>query len=105
MKNYVETNVGGSSIVIEVTDSEDVLNSQQRTKIPDNVTFEKAIEDIKNATTKMIDTFSNTLIEEGEIEYGMKLGVKAGIAFWAVAEVSGEANFTIRIKWKNKKDK
>lgn len=38
--------------------------------------------------------------DEFELEFGMKLGVKGGSAFWILTEATGEASFRICMRWK-----
>lgn len=37
--------------------------------------------------------------DEFELEFGMKLGVKGGSAFWILTEASGEASFRVCMRW------
>ncbi|MGD0068819.1 MAG: CU044_2847 family protein [Streptosporangiaceae bacterium] len=39
--------------------------------------------------------------DEFEVEFGMKLGVKAGSAFWILTEATGEASFRVCMRWKH----
>jgi hypothetical protein len=37
--------------------------------------------------------------DEFELEFGMKLGVKGGSAFWILTEATGEASFRVSMRW------
>ena len=37
--------------------------------------------------------------DEFELEFGMKLGVKGGSAFWILTEATGEASFRVCMRW------
>lgn len=39
--------------------------------------------------------------DEFELEFGMKLGVKGGSAFWILTEATGEASFRVCMRWKH----
>lgn len=99
MSNYIEANLSGMGIMVEVRGAEDGF-SEMRGSGARKIDFETILNDVKKAAKSVIDSLCEIGVEEITLEYGIKLGVKAGIAFWAISEVSSDANFTIKLKWK-----
>lgn len=99
MKNYIETNLSGMGIMVEVSSAEDSF-SEMRGSGARKIDFDTILNDVKKAAKSVIDSLCEIDVEEISLEYGIKLGVKAGVAFWAISEVSSDANFTIKLKWK-----
>lgn len=101
MSKYIETNISGNPVFVEVNSNEEVSEEIKRGRPNKQVSFENIINDVKNTTKSVFDSLQEIGIEEVELEYGIKLGVKAGVSIWVISEISSEANFTIKVKWKN----
>jgi hypothetical protein len=101
MSKYIETEISGNSVFVEVNEKEEATNAIDRGKPSKQVTFENIIADVKKTAKSIFDSLQEIGIKEVELDYGIKLGVKAGVSIWVISEVSSEANFTIKLKWTN----
>lgn len=70
----------------------------------DKLRLDQADEMLRRVGRWALDAVRTALPErpdEFELEFGMKLGVKGGSAFWILTEASGEASFRICMRWKH----
>jgi len=101
MKQYVEAMVSGKPVIVEVSGDAEITEDIQRGIGTKRISFDEIISDVKNAAKAVFDALIELGVEEIELSYGVSLGVKAGIAFWAISEINSNANVTIKIKWKS----
>jgi hypothetical protein len=90
---------GGGEVLIEVDDPGGIA----RAGLPDAIetatqSFEAALRSIKPAADILIDQLRNLAKtpDEIEMEFGIKLGAKAGAIF---TSADAEANFAVTLKW------
>jgi len=100
MPKYLETKVSGHALFFEINTNDEISDSILLGKPNKSVSFEEILRDVNVTIKSVFDSLENTGIEEIEFEYGIRLGVKAGIPIWVISEASGEANFSIKVKWK-----
>jgi len=100
MPKFIETQIGSSNIYVEVSENAETRDEQECGVLNKKISFENVVEDVKEAAKCVFDSFQDIGIEEIEIEYGIKLGAKGGVSFWGIAEVSSDANFSVKLKWK-----
>jgi hypothetical protein len=70
--------------------------------VRDKLRLDQADELLRRVARWALDEVRMALPErpdEFELEFGMKLGVKGGSAFWILTEASGEASFRICMRW------
>ncbi len=101
MSKYIETVISGNPVFVEVSSNEEVPEGLNRGKPNRHIPFETIINDVKQTAKSVFDSLQAIDVEEVELTYGVKLGVKAGLAIWMISEISSEANFTIKVKWRN----
>ena len=72
--------------------------------VRDKVRLDHADEMLRRVGRWALETVRTALPErpdEFELEFGMKLGVKGGSAFWMLTEATGEASFRVCMRWKH----
>lgn len=62
----------------------------------EEVDFAAALKRVEVAAGLLMQTLVNIKPKECELQFGIKLGGKAGVIF---AEGTAEANFTVKMKW------
>jgi len=101
MASYLETTINGKTLMVAVT--EDVATNEDGFRGGRPVPFEAILDTVKGTAKYVVDTLADLGTQEIELSYGLKLGFKAGISFWALAETSSESQFGIKILWKKDK--
>jgi hypothetical protein len=93
----------GETVVVEVEDGEVGLQRAGRGEIAERAseTFEGALEKIKPAAGVIIAKLRSLADtpDEVNVEFGIKLSGKLGVAF--VASADAEANYKVTLKWSN----
>jgi hypothetical protein len=104
VNHHIPINMPGGIILAEVEDAQDVGIELVGAgiKLP---SFEEAAARLKVSATYLLETLTDLAPSEVKISYGMKVGVEAGNAFWGLAKASGEANYTVTLKWKTEDKK
>jgi uncharacterized protein YukE len=104
MKQLIEFPVeNGESIWIEVEEPKpkggEIEVSRRDLTKKANKTFQDAMQIVKPVSDAIINKISqlNDNIKEIEVEFGMKMDVKAGAI---IASTGVEANFKMKLKWK-----
>ena len=104
MSQYIVVETPGGKIVAEVdakADSGGISLVGIREKLP---SFEDAAASLKKNAKYLLDLMTELGPDEVEIECGLKAGVEGGNSFWGLAKVSGEASYTVKLKWKAEED-
>ncbi len=106
MSRYIPMSTPGGTIWVEIEEPTEALTL---TGFQDEAarTFQETLEALEiNARVicEKVKALGNELAPtEIEIEFGIKAGAEAGIPFFGLAKASGEANFTIKLKWADEK--
>lgn len=72
--------------------------------VRDKLRLDQAQDLLRRVGQWALDTVRTALPErpdEFELEFGMKLGVKGGSAFWILTEATGDASFRVCMRWKH----
>jgi hypothetical protein len=100
MERYIPVETPGGTIWVEVDGDIDprgltlTASSDKAFK-----TFKEAAQALKGNAQFLLDMLEDLSPEEMEIEFGIKVGAEAGTPFFGLAKTSGEANYTITLKW------
>lgn len=70
--------------------------------IPDlSKSFEQAVESLKKNAEYIKTQLIILSPDEVEISFGIKAGAEAGTPLWGLAKATGEASYTVTMKWKS----
>ncbi|MCL4265787.1 MAG: hypothetical protein KJ069_21415 [Anaerolineae bacterium] len=100
MSRYIEVETPGGLILAEIDDSEDLSGIELvgiREKLP---TFAEACASLKRNADFILNVTGDLAPDEVEISCGIKVGAEGGNVFWGLAKTSGEATYSITLKWK-----
>jgi hypothetical protein len=100
MAPYVFVNTPGGEILAEVDEG---TKTERITlaAMPDVAqSFEKAAEAMKANARRLYELLEELSPDEVEISFGIKAGAEGGTPFFGLAKVSGEASYTVTMKWK-----
>lgn len=100
MKQLVEYELeDGTAILVEVDLPEAGIERAGRGDqvIKAKERFKEALEHVKPIAQTVISTLSSITADEIGVDFGIKLGAKAGTI---IASADTEANFTVRLTWK-----
>lgn len=61
--------------------------------------FEETVDALKVNAKYLLNQLSLLAPREVEVEFGIKIGVEGKTPFFALAKATGEANYSIRLKW------
>ena len=95
----------GETVLVEVDATIDEMGPAARTRgdviEKAQETFEAAIGKVKQTAGALVETLRDLAAspDEIQVEFGFKADVKGN---FLVASASGEANFKVALKWKNK---
>ncbi|MFQ5615592.1 MAG: CU044_2847 family protein [Anaerolineales bacterium] len=102
MSYHVPMQTPGGVIWVEIEEPAETL---ALTGIQDKAlrTFQETVEALKENARyirEKIKTLGEELApDETEIEFGIKAGAEAGTPFFGLAKASGEASYTVKLKW------
>ncbi|MBO0719813.1 MAG: hypothetical protein J2P41_03270 [Blastocatellia bacterium] len=65
------------------------------------ISFEEASAALKKNAEFLLSAMRELSPDEVCISCGLKAGAEGGNSFWGLARVSGEASYTLTIKWKS----
>jgi hypothetical protein len=100
----------GGTVVVEVAERGSFLDGERTrglgsTHVAQRATetFEAAFSRVRPAAEAVVDGFRNLADspDEIEVEFGIRLNAEVGAI---VAQASGEANFTIKLRWTRQAD-
>lgn len=107
MRNYVPIETVDGEILVEVEPTEDSSGyklASSGSRLPSMDSFEKACEKLKQDAQYVLEKMKDLQPDEVEISCGLKVGAETGVKpFWMLAKASGEASFSVTVKW-NKAD-
>lgn len=63
------------------------------------ISFEEMVGKIKVAGKFILDQLSALEPSEVEVSFGIKVSAEGGNSFWGLAKTSGEASYTVTLKW------
>ncbi|MCB8924072.1 MAG: hypothetical protein H6652_00440 [Ardenticatenaceae bacterium] len=102
ISNYVPvTTPSGQTIWIEIEETvqEDgfSLASGEGKKVLKG--FQETVEALKDNAGFVLEQLKGLAPKEVEVEFGITVGVEGKTPFFALAKATGEANYTIKLKW------
>lgn len=101
MNNYVFVETPGGTICAEIERTEEVdeiiLVSSRSKRFP---SFHEACDSLKENAKHLLNTMKELSPDEVEVSCGIKIAAEGGNTFWGLAKTSGEAGFTVTLKWK-----
>lgn len=101
MSQYTTVETPGGIIWVEVDDQ-----ISKKALVPASTgnraltTFEEALTALKTNAKKVFDAVEELAPNEVEISFGIMAGAEGGNTFFGLAKVSGEASYTVTLKWK-----
>ena len=107
MKKIIPLKTIGGIIYAEVdvdTDDSDSIVLASKSDVDTAVgSFDAIINAIKQDAQHLKDSVDGLAPNEVEISIGIKAGVKGGTTIFFLSEVSGEASYTVKMKWTKEK--
>lgn len=104
MNRYVQAKTPGGEILVETDGGVDSLANSEGLesvgatgRLP---TFEDASAALKKNAEYLLTIMRELSPDEVIVSCGLKAGAEGGNSFWGLAKVSGEASYTLTIKWK-----
>ena len=104
MSNFISVDTPGGPIWVEVEqsiDSESVELVSARADILRK--FEDTVNALKENANFILKALEPLAPDEIEASFGITVGVEAGMPIFGLAKASGEASYTVTIKWKSEK--
>lgn len=98
---YIPIKTPGGTIWAEIEDT-DQADTPSLASIKDDAlrSFQESVEALKTNAQYVIQSLEALGPEEMEVTCGIKVGVEGGTPFFGLAKASGEASYTIKLKWK-----
>ena len=100
MGRFVSVETPGGPIWVEVSETEDTKSVElvaNRKEI--HRTFEESAQALRHNAQYLIDLMSDLGPTEVEVTFGISVGVEASTPIFALAQISGEASYTVTLKW------
>ena len=102
MSRFLSVDTPGGPIWVEVSDAEDTASVELVANRKDIYrTFEQSAQALKRNAQYLIDLMSSLGPTEVEVTFGMSVGVEASTPVFALAQVNGEASYTVTLKWQS----
>jgi NTP-dependent ternary system trypsin peptidase co-occuring protein len=105
MRRYVQANTPGGELLVETGEGGDSLENNEGLesvgagdRLP---SFEEASAAMKKNAEYLLNIMRELSPAEISISCGLKVGAEGGNSFWGLAKVSGEASYTLTIKWRD----
>lgn len=107
MAPYIIAKTPGGEILVEVDEGTQTKGITLAAKPDISKSFEEAADAMKANAKYLHKVIEELSPHEVEIAFGIKAGAEGGTPFFGLAKVSGEASYTVTLKWvseeKNKK--
>lgn len=101
MSRFLSVETPGGPIWVEVSDDENTESVELVANRKDIYrTFEESAQALKQNAQYLVNSMSSLGPTELEVTFGMSVGVEASVPIFALAQVNGEASYTITLKWK-----
>ena len=104
MSNYATVDTPGGSILVELENTDNVDGIELASSRGSLPSFEEAGNSLKENAKYLLEIMKDLSPNEVEVSCGIKVGAEGGNILWGLAKTSGEASFTITLKWNDKKD-
>ncbi|MBX2862680.1 MAG: hypothetical protein KTR27_03925 [Leptolyngbyaceae cyanobacterium MAG.088] len=102
MSRFLSVKTPGGPIWVEAPDVEDIESVELVANRRDiHNSFEASAEALKQNAEYLINLMSSLGPQEVEVTFGMSVGVEASTPVFALAQVNGEASYTVTLKWKS----
>jgi hypothetical protein len=102
MTQFVTVESPGGVIWVEIEQDDEVdnltLSSTQERALS---SFQEATKALKSNAQYILKNLEDISPDKVEISFGIKVGAEAGSPFFCLAKASGEANYSVKITWKN----
>ncbi len=102
MSKYIPVETPGGTIWAEIDANSDnaglVLTSVQDKAVE---SFEEVTNSLKKNAQFLLNSLAELAPTEVEVSCGIKVGAEGGNTFFGLAKASGEASYTITLKWKS----
>ena len=109
MSRYVRANTPGGEILVETEEGGDRLENidgLESVGAGDRLpSFEEASAALKKNAEYLLNLMRELSPAEVSVSCGLKVGAEGGNSFWGLAKVSGEASYTLTIKWRDGRTK
>jgi hypothetical protein len=105
MERFVPLEFYGSRALIEVDEGVKKVGIKLLGKGDKWPKFEDAVETMKRSAQFLKECVNALAPSEVELTCGLKVGVEGGNTFWGFAKTSGEATYSVRLKWSSEKQK
>ena len=102
MSRFLSVETPGGPIWVETPDTEDTASVELVANRKDIYrTFEESAQALKRNAQYLIDLMASLGPTEVEVTFGMSVGVEASTPVFALAQVNGEASYTVTLKWQS----
>lgn len=101
MTNFIPVDTPGGLILVEVNASTepptiDLVSAPEVFR-----KFEETVNALKENAAYIRETLGTLAPNEIEVSFGIVVGFEAGISVFGLAKASGEANYSVTLKWKS----
>jgi Trypsin-co-occurring domain 1 len=104
MSRYLQMSTPGGELLVETGDDGDILENSEglesagvSERLP---SFEEASTVLKKNAEYLLNIMRELSPDEVVVSCGITAGAEGGNTFWGLAKVSGQASYTLTIKWK-----
>ncbi len=100
MSNFISVNTPGGQIWVEVDESIE-SRAPELTSASEKAfrNFEQTVTALKKNALFIIKAMEDLAPTEIEATFGITAGVEAGVPLFGLAKASGEASYTVKLKW------
>lgn len=99
MSHYIPVTTPGGVVWAEVEEKSEGIETVAAKRAL--ASFEETAEALKENAKFLLKTLEELAPQEVEVSFGIKAGAEAGTPFFGLAKASGEASYSVTIKWKS----
>lgn len=103
MNRYISVETPGGKIWAEIEESGEAGLQLTGAGATGKVfrTFEEATDALKRNAQHLLNKLKDLGAQEMEVSFGIRVGAEAGTPLFGLAKASGDASFTVKLKWKS----
>ena len=106
MSQYIPVETPGGIFWAEIEETEEAHRITLTHVDPKKVlgSFEETAEALKKNASFLLESLEDLAPDEVTVAFGIKVGAEAGTPIFGLAKASGEASYTVTLKWKGSSD-
>ena len=101
--SFVEVQTPSGPVYIEVDEYSGRIQAASGEVIQER--FQQSLNSLKAYTAQVLADLNEFSPDEVEVSFGIKAGVEANTIMFGLAKASGEASYTVTLKWAPEKNK